>query len=74
MKHQSKFSSQEQQQQVSQQQGQQQTAVEFAAVEELLRYDAKHTQAPPRIAERIQQTVRRGPETPDSWWRRAFKK
>ena len=74
MKHQSKFSEEQQQsrQVGTGQQTQSQSAREFASAEELLRYDAAHTTVPPGIAQRLQKSV--GPATPPprSWWRNLF--
>jgi len=71
MKHQKKFESQEQQQQVSETKSQQKTSArEFASVEELLRYDAKQTNVPPEIAQRLGRSLQHEPRPARSWWRR----
>lgn len=72
MKHQKKFESEEQQQ-VSEAQSQQKTSArEFASVEELLRYDAKQTNVPPKIAQQLGQSLQNEPHPARSWWRRFF--
>jgi hypothetical protein len=68
MKHEKKFSSQEQQ--ASETQSRQATAREFASVEELLRFDAGQTAVPPAIAERLGQSVGNEPNPSRPWWRR----
>jgi len=73
MKQQKKFESQEQQQ-VSETQSQQKTAArEFGSVEELLRYDAKQTNVPPEIAQRLGRSLQNEPRPARSWWRRWFR-
>jgi len=69
MKHQKKFTAQEQQQ-VSETQSRQTAAREFGSVEELLRYDAKQTNVPPAIAQRLNQSLRNEPCPARPWWRR----
>ena len=73
MKHQKKFESQEQQQ-ISEVQSQQKSAREFASVEELLRYDAKQTEVPPGVAQRLGRSLEKEPRPARSWWRRWFPK
>jgi hypothetical protein len=68
MKHEKKFS--QEQQQVSETQSRQTTAREFASVEELLRFDAKQTSVPPAIAERLGRALQNESCPPRSWWRR----
>jgi hypothetical protein len=68
MKHEKKFS--QEQQQISETQSQQTTEREFASVEELLRFDAKQTSVPPAIAERLGRSLQNEPCPPRSWWRR----
>jgi hypothetical protein len=69
MKHEKKFS--QEQQQISETQSQQTTtAREFASVEELLRHDAKQTAVPPAIAERLNRSLQDEPCPPHSWWQR----
>jgi hypothetical protein len=75
MKRQTKFDSAEQQQHAAGQQTQQQSALEFAAAEELLRYDAEHTAVPGSIAQRLQESTGSLPPPPArSWWRRLFRR
>jgi hypothetical protein len=45
---------------------------EFATAEELVRFDAKQTEVPPQIAERLKQSLANLPPQPRSWWRRFF--
>ena len=73
MKHQTKVNSEEQQQQVPLQQTQAQAVREFATAEELLRHDAIHTPVPPRIAHRLQESIRQNPPRAPAWWRRWFR-
>jgi len=72
MKHQSKLSSEQQQQHTAEQQAQQGIAREFATAEEMLRYDAAHTRVPPEIARRLQKTVGPANPPPRPWWRNLF--
>lgn len=54
-------------------QSQQKPAVlEFASVDELIRYDAEHTLAPPNVAERLDQSIAKEPKLAVPWWRRWF--
>ena len=47
--------------------------IEFASAEEVLRYDAAQTVVPPRVAERLRESIYREPRpTHMSWWRRLF--
>jgi hypothetical protein len=70
MKHQKKFQSQEEQRLVSETQSQQRTSVhEFGSVEELLRFDAKQTNVPPEIAQRLGRSLQNEPCPARSWWR-----
>jgi hypothetical protein len=50
----------------------QSTALEFATVEELIRYDQERTAVPPIVAERLAESVAREPRPTRSWWRRLF--
>lgn len=68
MKHEKKFS--QEQQQVSETQSRQTAVREFASVEELLRHDAKQTSVPPAIAQRLNRSLQNEPCPPRSWWRR----
>jgi hypothetical protein len=71
MKHEKKFSSQEQQ--VSETQSRQTTAREFASVEELLRFDAGQTTVPPAIADRLQKSAAQiNPPAARPWWKNLF--
>ncbi len=72
MKRQSKLTEKEQQQERTVAQARQSGAVEFAGVEEMLRHDALHTPVPPRIAERLADSIRQEPSRPQPWWRRWF--
>ena len=48
-------------------------AVEFAGAEEALRYDAAHTAVPPRVVERLRQSIRGEPPPAGTrWWRKIF--
>lgn len=71
MKHEKKFSSQEQQ--ISETQLQQTAAREFASAEELLRYDAKQTTVPPAIAQRLGRSLQTEPCPPRPWWKNLFR-
>jgi hypothetical protein len=46
------------------------TARQFTTPEEVLRFDAAQTQVPPAVAERLQKSVSREPQTPSPWWKR----
>ena len=71
MKRQSKLTQQEQEQLAAQQQ--QSAAQEFEGVEEMIRHDALHTPVPPRIAERLDESISQLPPPPaKAWWRRLF--
>ena len=70
MKHQKKFSSQEQQ--VSETQSRQTPAREFATVEELLRFDAGQTAVPRAIAERLGRSLQNESCPPRPWWKNLF--
>ena len=71
MKHQTKLTSQEQQQ-LSEANSQQTMVREFATPEELLRYDAQQTIVPPVVAQRLSQSIEQVPTPARSWWRRRF--
>lgn len=43
---------------------------EFANPEDVLRFDARQTLAPPGIAERLNRSLQREPPRP--WWKRLF--
>jgi hypothetical protein len=71
MKHESKFS-QEEQHSAAHQSGQQ-PAHEFASAEELLRFDAAQTTVPPEIAERLKRTTGHAAPPPrGGWFKRLF--
>ena len=72
MKHEKKFESQEQQQ-TSEAQSRQTTIREFTSVEELLCFDAKRTDVPPEIAQRLSRTLQNEPRPARPWWRRLFR-
>ena len=59
---------QDQQQEATQ--AQNTTEREFENAEDLLRHDAIHTPVPPRIAQRLQESLDRIPPVPRPWWRR----
>jgi hypothetical protein len=59
--------------QSAQEQSQQNAALEFASPEELLRHDAIHTPVPPRIANRLQESIGQVPPANKSWWQRWFR-
>jgi hypothetical protein len=71
MKHEKKFSSQEQQ--VSETQSRQTTAREFASVEELIRFDARQIIVPRAIAQRLQRSAAQiNPASSRPWWKNLF--
>jgi hypothetical protein len=72
MKHQSKFNSEQQQQNTAQRRTEGQPPMEFTTAEELLRYDAEHTDVPPGIARRLQESAGDLPRPKSSWWKRLF--
>ena len=72
MKHEKKFTSQEQEIQHGAEQLQQPSAREFATVEEMLRHDALHTPVPPAIAHRLKESIGQLPPPQRSWWQRLF--
>ena len=47
-------------------------ALEFATPEEMLRHDAALNPPPPRVEERLQQSIAREPAPAQPWWRRLF--
>lgn len=69
MKHQKKFAAQEEQQ-VSEITSKQSAGLEFASVEELLRFDAKQTEVPPEVARRLQKSTGDLPRPKTTWWMR----
>jgi hypothetical protein len=47
--------------------------IEFASAEEALRCDAAQTVVPPRVAERLRESIRREPRPILApWWQRLF--
>lgn len=75
MKHEEKFR-QEEQQQVSETQSQSQnheTIREFASPEEMLRFDAKQTNVPSQVAQRLSRSLQNEPRPLPSWWKRLFR-
>jgi hypothetical protein len=69
MKQKQKLTSQEQEQ-VSETQTRQTAAREFATADELLRYDAAQTDAPPSIAKRLGESLQKEPKRNRSFWQR----
>lgn len=63
---------QQESQETRQAQEQSQKALEFATPEELLRYDAAHTEVPPRVEQRLRCSLQHEPVPQRSWWRRLF--
>jgi hypothetical protein len=73
MKQQTKFSHEQQQTRVEEHQTHLRPAHrDFASAEELLRYDAAHTEVPPEIAARLQKSAANLPP-PAPWWKRFFR-
>lgn len=73
MKHQSKFS--QQQEHTEQQQAHAQSGKEFANSDELLRYDAAQTTVPPEVAQRLQKSAAEvRPPGSRPWWKSIFGK
>ncbi|MGD0539385.1 MAG: hypothetical protein ABSC03_17265, partial [Verrucomicrobiota bacterium] len=65
------------QRQQAEEQARQQTAPvarEFATPEELLRLDAAQNPPPPRVEERLQQSLATEPAPAQPWWRRLFRR
>lgn len=46
--------------------------LEFASPEEVLRYDAAHTEVPANVAQRLQKSLADQPPLSQPWWRRFF--
>jgi len=73
MKYEKKFLPSEQQVSETQLQSQSsQTIHEFATPEDVLRFDAKHTTVPDRLAQRLGQSLQRQPVPARPWWKRLF--
>ena len=68
MKYEKKFSQQEQRQVSESQTESSQTIHEFALPEDVLRFDAKQTAVPDRVAERLSQSLQRNPPPTRPWW------
>jgi hypothetical protein len=68
MKYEKKFSQQEQQQVSESQTQSNQTIHEFALPEDVLRFDAKQTVVPDRVAERLSRSLQRMPVPARPWW------
>jgi hypothetical protein len=51
---------------------QQPERLEFATVEEMIRYDALQTEPPASVAHRVADSIAREPKRDKSWWRRLF--
>ncbi len=49
-----------------------QAALEFKSPEDMLRHDAARTGVPGRVAERLQDSIRREPPRPKGWLSRLF--
>ncbi len=73
MKHESKLTSQDQEQ-LAEIKSQQTSAREFTSVEEVLRHDAGQTAVPSGIAERLARSVQNVPPPERSWWQRVFQR
>jgi hypothetical protein len=73
MKHESKLTSQEQEQ-LAEVKAQQTATREFTSVEAVLRHDAGQTVVPPGIAERLARSVLNVPPPERSWWQRVFRR
>ncbi len=72
MKQQNEFRPEHKQEQAVEQQLSQNTVREFAAADDLLRFDAGQTDVPVAIAERLQKSSADFPKPSRSWWRRLF--
>lgn len=73
MKQKSKLESQQHEQTTEQQHAAHQTeAREFQSAEEVVRFDAAHTNVPDSVKTRLADSVAREPKPPQpkSWWRR----
>ena len=72
MKHEKKLNQAQQEQSTIGQQHQQGLERQFESVEQLLRHDALHTPLPPRIAQRLRESLAGSVPPPRAWWRRFF--
>ena len=70
MKQEKKFRQEEQVSETQSQSQTSQTVREFATPEEMLRFDAKQTQMPPRVAQRLSQSLQAEPNARRPWWKR----
>jgi len=70
MKHQSKFSTNQQQEQAAELHAAQKAAQEFESVEQLIRHDARQTLPPPSIARRLHESIGQSDAPRRAWWRR----
>ena len=73
MKHEKKFRQEEQTNETQTQSQTGQNVREFATPEEMLHFDAKQTQVPPQVAQRLGQSLQREPNTLRPWWQRWFR-
>jgi len=72
-RHLSKLHQESQQQTAEQQQvAQKQQVIEFASVEEMLRWEASQTIPPVRLEARLKNSLSGEPKTQRSWWERLF--
>ena len=75
MKHQSKFSNDENLENAVTQASEQEKALEFESVEELIRFDSSNTAVPSVIKGRLQESIANEPPPKDSsWWSKLFGK
>jgi hypothetical protein len=76
MNEQSKFSRHQQQQSehiTGAEQNQRQAGQEFANADEMLRFDAAHTDVPTELEQRLKKSAGELPQAPRrSWWRNLF--
>jgi len=70
MKHQSKFSTNQQQEQAAELHTAKKAGQEFESVEQLLRHDAGQTLLPPSIAQRLRESIGESEAPRRAWWRR----
>ena len=49
-----------------------QSGLEFSNAEEMIRFDAAQTTAPPTLAQRVRDSVNHEPRPKRSWWARLF--
>ncbi len=73
MKHEKRLKQGQQEQSASAEQHREKSAEQqFESVEQLLRHDALHTPLPPRIAQRLRESLAGSVPPPKAWWRRFF--